>query len=232
MIPMLNHSMPACQACSNRPDFAAGAALTSVCLCKCQVQQGLACQAQVACLPQHNLEQGWAPHATGAQPAASAGVTSTPPSLSSSCTGTMPHIDIRYARLAGEHEQEQMQRIVELRGAPPRAMLERAPRREVFFGQSPGPGAGLGEQAADGSGGEAAGRGARAGGRGLAHALRCEDALFLDFMEVRPAPAAPGCRAQRPRSLFAWACICRRCTCPLCAPAHACACLGFQHAGT
>lgn len=35
--------------------------------------------------------------------------------------------------MAGEHEQEQMQRIVELRGLPPRAMLERAPRRELFF---------------------------------------------------------------------------------------------------
>ena len=82
-----------------------------------------------------------------------------------------------------------MQRIVELRGAPPRAMLERAPRREVFFGQGAGPGAGLGEQQADDGGGEADWHGARAGGRGLAHALRCEDAPFLDFMEVRLAHA-------------------------------------------
>ena len=138
-----------------------------------------------------------------AQPAANAGATSTPPSLSLLCRGTKPHVQIRCARPAGEHEQEQMQRIVELRGAPPRAMLERAPRREVFFGQGPGPGAGFGEQEADG-GGDAAGRGARAGGRGLAHALRCEDAPFLDFMEARPASAAFVCRAQWRHCFFAY----------------------------
>ncbi|KAK9837440.1 hypothetical protein WJX81_002465 [Elliptochloris bilobata] len=101
----------------------------------------------------------------------------------------------------GEHEQEQMQRIVELRGLPPRAMLEHAPRREVFFGAAGLPlavppileaGQGVGyvqnpaegmQQGGGGGGGESGRRGVHAGGRSLAQALRCEDALFLDFLE-------------------------------------------------
>jgi len=84
---------------------------------------------------------------------------------------------------AGEHEQEQMQRIVELCGAPPRALLERAPRRAVFFGA-----AGAAAAAAVGAGG-AAWQAGLPGGRGLAAALRCEDGAFLSFMQAR-APRA------------------------------------------
>jgi len=84
---------------------------------------------------------------------------------------------------AGEHEQEQMQRIVELCGAAPRARLERAPRRAVFFGA-----AGAAAAAAVGAGG-AAWQAGLPGGRGLAAALRCEDGAFLSFMQAR-APRA------------------------------------------
>ena len=75
-----------------------------------------------------------------------------------------------------------MQRIVELRGPPPRAMLDRAPRRAVFFGAAAAPAPEAGQVPGSGTGLAQQQQGC---GRGLAHALRCEDALFLDFMEAR-----------------------------------------------
>jgi hypothetical protein len=87
-----------------------------------------------------------------------------------------------------------MQRIVELCGAPPRALLERASRRAVFFGA-----AGAAAAAPGGAGG-AAWQAGPPGGRGLAAALRCEDGAFLGFMQARvphPVPAPAGGSAVR-----------------------------------
>ena len=73
----------------------------------------------------------------------------------------------------GESEQDQLARIVQVKGLPPRSVQEQASRRKLFFDSQGLPRVGSqGQPRAPGS-------------RSLAEVLKTSDALFLDFVESR-----------------------------------------------
>ncbi len=75
---------------------------------------------------------------------------------------------------AGENEQEQLLCVMEVHGLPPRRLLERATRRQIFFDSNWAP------RIVPNS----AGRKRLPGSLDLAAVLRCNDVGFISFLKV------------------------------------------------
>ncbi|KAG0185343.1 hypothetical protein DFQ28_009499 [Apophysomyces sp. BC1034] len=73
----------------------------------------------------------------------------------------------------GENEQEQLACIMEIMGVPDHYLIERSSRKKLFFDSTDSPRIVMNSR----------GKKRRPGSKTLAHALRCNDALFLDFLE-------------------------------------------------
>ncbi|KAF7730678.1 hypothetical protein EC973_001627 [Apophysomyces ossiformis] len=73
----------------------------------------------------------------------------------------------------GENEQEQLACIMEIMGVPDQYLIERSSRKKLFFDSNDNPRIFTNSR----------GKKRRPGSKTLAHALRCNDTLFLDFIE-------------------------------------------------
>ncbi|KAF9971176.1 hypothetical protein BGZ73_005927 [Actinomortierella ambigua] len=77
-----------------------------------------------------------------------------------------------YPLFPGENEQEQLACIMEIQGVPDRYIIEKSSRRKLFFDSNGNPRLVINSK----------GKKRRPGSKTLAHALKCNDVLFLDFL--------------------------------------------------
>ncbi|KAG0232956.1 hypothetical protein BGW42_007769 [Actinomortierella wolfii] len=77
-----------------------------------------------------------------------------------------------YPLFPGENEQEQLACIMEIQGIPDRSIIERSSRRKLFFDSNGNPRLVINSK----------GKKRKPGSKTLAHALKCNDPLFLDFL--------------------------------------------------
>ena len=79
----------------------------------------------------------------------------------------------RFPIFPGENETEQLACIMEVMGAPPRALVEEASRRKMFFDSAGAPRIVANSR----------GKKRRPGAKDMASALRCKDPAFVSFLE-------------------------------------------------
>ncbi|KAF9584746.1 hypothetical protein BGW38_005330 [Lunasporangiospora selenospora] len=77
-----------------------------------------------------------------------------------------------YPLFPGENEQEQLSCIMEIQGVPDRRLIDRSSRKKVFFDSNGAPKVVVNSK----------GKRRKPGSKTLAHALKCNDASFLDFI--------------------------------------------------